>query len=253
MTTAQKIIKYIATAFALFLVVTIISAILSIGYEILSSIGLIHTNDKNITADFQVISNDIKEVSTLKIDLSCTNLDIKVGDNFKVETNNSKITFEENNGSVKIKEENKNWMNNNSSSNLIVYIPESISNLYLELGAGNVHIDNITVTQEAKIDGGIGKTELSSCEINNLKADLGMGEFTFEGKITGKSKIDSGVGEIKVNLIDKKENYTIDISKGIGTITLDGEKVEDNKKYENGDNFLEINCGIGNINIEFEK
>ena len=53
--------------------------------------------------------------------------------------------------------------------------------------------------------------------------------------------------------IDKKENYTIDISKGIGTITLDGEKVEDNKKYENGDNFLEINGGIGNINIEFEK
>ena len=84
MTTAQKIIKYIATAFALFLVVTIISAILS-------SIGLIHTNDKNITADFKVISNDIKEVSTLKIDLSCTNLDMKVGDNFKVETNNSKI------------------------------------------------------------------------------------------------------------------------------------------------------------------
>lgn len=80
-----------------------------------------------------------------------------------------------------------------------------------------------------------------------------MGEFTFDGKITGKSKIDSGVGEIKVNLIDKKEDYTIDISKGIGTITLDGEKVEDNKKYENGDNFLEINGGIGNINIKFGK
>ena len=54
-----------------------------------------------------------------------------------------------------------------------------------------------------------------------------MGEFTFDGKITGKSKIDSGVGEIKINLIDKNENYTIDISKGIGTITLDGEKVEE--------------------------
>ena len=59
MTMAQKIIKYIATAFALFLIVTIISAIVSIGYEILSSIGLIHTKDKNITADFKVISKRI--------------------------------------------------------------------------------------------------------------------------------------------------------------------------------------------------
>ena len=116
MTTAQKIIKYMATAFALFLVVTIISAVLSAGYGILNSIGLIHTKDNIITEDFQTISNDVKEVSTLKIDLACTNLDIKVGDNFKVETNNSKIVFEENNGNAQIKEKNKNWLNNNNNA-----------------------------------------------------------------------------------------------------------------------------------------
>ena len=159
MTTAQKIIKYMATAFALFLVVTIISAVLSAGYGILNSIGLIHTKDNIITEDFQTISNDVKEVSTLKIDLACTNLDIKVGDNFKVETNNSKIVFEENNGTAQIKEKNKNWLNNNNnnSSNLIVYIPETIQKLYLELGAGDVHIENVIATGETKIDGGARK------------------------------------------------------------------------------------------------
>ena len=253
MTTAQKIIKYIATAFALFLVVTIISVILSIGYEILSSIGLIHIKDKNITADFKVISNDIKEVSTLKIDLACPNLDIRVGDNFKVETNNSKITFEENNGSAKIKEENKNWMNNNSSSNLIVYIPESISNLYLELGAGDVHIENIIVTQQIEINGGVGKTDFKSCKINNLQANLGMGEFSLEGELTGKNKISSGIGEVNVNLINNKEDYTIDVSKGIGTVVLDGENVEADRKYGNGEKYLDIDGGIGDITINFEK
>lgn len=44
MTTAQKIIKYIATAFALFLIFTIILTILSAGYSLLSAVGLIHTN-----------------------------------------------------------------------------------------------------------------------------------------------------------------------------------------------------------------
>ena len=46
MTTAQKIIKYLATAFAIFLIITIISAILNVSYVILSAFGLINT-DKN--------------------------------------------------------------------------------------------------------------------------------------------------------------------------------------------------------------
>ena len=169
MTTAQKIIKYIATAFALFLIFTIISAILNGGYALLSALRLIRTN-KNII---------VKEVSTLKIDLACTNLDIKTGENFRVETNNSKIVFEENNGSVKIKEEKQNWLGNNMSSNLVIYIPENMmqidetkintgagrvnieklntQRLFLELGAGDVHIENVIVTAEAKIDGGARK------------------------------------------------------------------------------------------------
>ena len=255
MTTAQKIIKYMATAFALFLVVTIISAVLSAGYGILNLIGLIHTKDNIITEDFKVISNDVKEVSTLKIDLACTNLDIKVGDNFKVETNNSKIVFEENNGNAQIKEKNKNWLNNNNnnSSNLIVYIPETIQKLYLELGAGDVHIENIVVTQQIEINGGVGKTDLKSCKINNLQANLGMGEFSFNGELTGKNTINSGVGDVNINLINNKEDYTIDVSKGIGTVMLDGENVEEDRKYGNGENYLDIDGGIGDININFEK
>lgn len=98
MTTAQKVIKYIATAFAVFLIITIMSAILSGGYALLSAFGLIHTNKNIVTEDLKVISSEVKEISTLKIDLAFTNLDIKTGDKFKVETNNSKITFTNDNG-----------------------------------------------------------------------------------------------------------------------------------------------------------
>ena len=203
-------------------------------------------------------------------------LDIKTGDDFKVETNNSKITFEENNGSVKIKEENRNWLNNNNmSSNLIIYIPEDMiaidetkiqtgagkinieklntQSLYLELGAGDVYIENVIATGETKIDGGVGKTELKSCEINNLKANLGMGEFTFSGKLTGKNKIDSGVGAINIDLIDNKNNYKIDVSKGLGNVTLDGQKLETDRVYGIGENYLDIDGGIGEIKIDFEN
>ena len=276
MTTAQKVIKYLATAFAVFLIITIISAILSGGYALLSALGLIHTNKDIVTENLKVISKEVKEVTTLKIDLAYTNLDIKTGDDFKVETNNSNITFEENNGSVKIKEENRNWLkNDNISSNLIICIPEDMiaidetkiqtgagkinieklntQSLYLELGAGDVYIENVIATGETKIDGGVGKTELKSCEINNLKANLGMGEFTFSGKLTGKSKIDSGVGAINIDLIDNKNNYKIDVSKGLGNVTLDGQKLEVDRVYGIGENYLDIDGGIGEIKIDFEN
>ena len=48
----------------------------------------------------------------------------------------------------------------------------------------------------------LGKTEIKSCEINNLKANLGVGTFDLNGKLTGTSKVDSGVGAININLID---------------------------------------------------
>lgn len=261
MTTAQKVIKYIATAFAVFLIITIISLILSGSYALLSAFGLIKTNKNIITDDLKVLSSEVKEVSTLKIDLACTNLDIKTGDKFKVETNNSKITFEEKDGSVKIKEENRNWLNNNNSeSNLIIYIPEDMididetkietgagkinienlnsQGLYLELGAGDVYIENVIATGETKIDGGVGKTELKSCEINNLKANLGMGEFIFNGKLTGKSEIDSGVGAINIDLMNNRKNYTIDVRKGLGDVTLNGQKLEMDRVYGTGENYL---------------
>lgn len=276
MTTAQKIIKYIATAFAIFLIVTIISAILSGIYGLLCAFGVIHSKKDIITEDLNVISSEVKEVSTLKLELAFTNLEIKTGNSFKVETNNSKISFTENNGSVKIKEEKHNWLMNNKdyTSNLIIYIPEDMialdetkietgagkinierlntQSLYLELGAGDVYIKNLTVTKEAKIDGGVGRTELNSCKINNLKANLGMGEFVFSGKLTGKSEVDSGVGAININLLDSSENYTIDVSKGIGSVTLDGQKLEMDRVYGTGENHLSVDGGVGEIKINFK-
>ena len=98
-----------------------------------------------------------------------------------------------------------------------------------------------------------GKTELNSCEINNLKANLGIGEFVFSGKLTGKNKIDSGIGAIKISLMDNKNNYTINVSKGLGSVTLDGQKLEMDRVYGTGENYLDIDGGIGEIKIEFKE
>lgn len=273
MTKAQKIIKHLATLFAIFLIIAIISGILRASFTLFDSLGLISTNRNIIMDNLEKISDEVIEVTSLNINLNSTSLYIKKGDSFKVETNNEKVVFENNNGNIKIKEESKYWLTNkNVEGALIVYIPDTLKisdtniktgagkiniekmntkTLYLELGAGEVYIENIVVTDNADIDSGVGKTELKYCKLNNLKANLGVGEFKFSGILTGKNKIDSGIGATSLNLNGNKEDYTIDVSKGLGSIILDNEKIESNKVYGTGSNYLEVDGGIGEVNIKF--
>ena len=125
--------------------------------------------------------------------------------------------------------------------------------LYLEVGAGAVKIENVKVSKELKIDGGAGKTELEHTEVNNLDADLGVGEFTYNGLLTGNTDIDSGVGNIKMDLTDDIKNYTIDIDKGLGNVTLDGKNIETNRVHGTGKNKIKIDGGVGNIDIDLKK
>ena len=67
MTTAQKIIKYLATALAIFLIIGIISAILNCGYAILKATGLINKEKNNYNGEIIIISGETTDISRLKI------------------------------------------------------------------------------------------------------------------------------------------------------------------------------------------
>ena len=86
--------------------------------------------------------------------------------------------------------------------------------------------------------------------LNDAKLDLGIGEIDINSNITGNSQIDCGIGSVKLNLPGNKDEYTFDVSKGIGSITINqyGE-VGDKSKLGNGQNYIKIDGGIGKISI----
>ena len=90
MTTAQKIIKYLAIAFAMFLIVTIISTILGVIYGFANVLGL-RRNNNEIIGEMKSVELEQGEVKRLDIEVAYTNLIIKTGESLKVETNNNKI------------------------------------------------------------------------------------------------------------------------------------------------------------------
>lgn len=269
MSQIQKIIKYLAIAFALFLTVSIISTIMY-GFSFIGDI--FNDENKSITeklTDLKIEDNTL----LLDIDVRNSNIAIKRGEIFKAETNNKYIKTKQVNNKLFITEEKHNWFKNNNYE-LIVYVPDEFifdgisietgasklnvetlitKKLYLNLGAGKVDINNLKVLENADIDGGAGKIDINASAINNLDLDMGVGEFSLISKLTGKNEIDSGIGKLNLTLLGNKDDYQITLDKGIGSSTIDGKNINDDTTYGIGNNKLDIDGGIGSIQIKFEK
>ncbi len=274
MTTAQKIIKYLALAFAIFLIFTIISAILGVLYAFSNVLGLKNNDDYSISKEISTIYLQNNDIEKLNIDVVYTNLIIKTGESLKIETNNSNIKCLENNRLLKIEEKEHNWFWQNNEGDLIIYLPEnlefkeveidagagkiSIENLQtqkldLNLGAGETKIKNLTVTKDCEIESGTGVTNIEDSLINNMDLKLGVGEVNLATLLKGKNDIDAGIGSLNITLQGGKENYKMKAEKGLGQIEIDGNDLSSSQTFGNGENYIEINGGIGNIKVDFEN
>ena len=124
--------------------------------------------------------------------------------------------------------------------------------LSLELGAGETQMENLKAFDSLDIDSGTGKVTVSSSVINNLDLDMGIGEVKLDAKLMGKNDIDAGVGNLKINVQGEQEDYRIETDKGLGSIKIDGKEAISGQVLGNGKNYIRVNGGIGNIDIDFE-
>lgn len=274
MTSAQKVIKYIAIAFAIFLIITIISSILAALYALSGILGLKNDIEIQTTEEMIITSLENNNLETLEIDVAFSNLTIKAGESFKVETNSDNIKCNQTNETLEIKEKDYKWFSSNDNKNILIYIPENFEfekvkinsgagkisieslntkKLDFELGAGEAEIRNLNVSKSCNIDGGAGKLDILSGEINGLDLDMGVGEINLTSSLLEKSEIDAGIGNLNINLQGNKDDYKIKADKGIGSIKIDGREILDGEVYGNGDNFIDVNGGIGSIVLTFKN
>ena len=82
---------------------------------------------------------------------------------------------------------------------------------------------------------------------------MGLGQLNLTSALTGDCNLDSGVGEMNVTLLGSKDDYELDIEKGIGNITVDGKNVTDFGSSGNGANEVDIHGGVGAINVCFNN
>ena len=129
----------------------------------------------------------------------------------------------------------------------------SAATINFELGAGEVTIDTLVAASDIDIDGGAGKITISGGALHNLDLDMGVGQLNLTSALTGESDFDLGVGESNITIIGNKDDYRLDIEKGLGNITVDDTSVSNIKGQGNGNNSIEVSGGIGAINLKFKE
>ena len=264
MSTGQRIIKSLAVAFGLFLTFTIFFSIVG-GLYAFSSM---FSKDNVIEENTSILWNQSTEnIKYLDIEVNSSNLVIKPGNSFIIETNNKHIKYKIDNNELKIKEEGYHLTNSKLKSELIITIPDTnLNEIDINTGAGNLNIDSIN-TEKLDIDLGTGTTLINNLyskradidtgagtfTINNLDLDVGVGEVKITSNITGNSSISSGVGKLSLNLLNTFDNYRFEVNKGIGKVTINDIEVGDNSTLGNGTNTIKLDGGIGEIVVNFKK
>ena len=64
-------------------------------------------------------------------------------------------------------------------------------------------------------------------------------------------EINAGVGSLNIDLQGEKDSYKIQANKGLGSIKIDGKELPDGESFGNGENYIEVDGGVGNIKIDF--
>ncbi len=274
MTQLQKIIKYGAMAFAIFLAVAIIGGIVSAVVGLSFAVD-VFTSDKvtEMGATTQTTSAfDAQTVTALEIDLAAADLRIREGAVLQVAIDREDITVKQSGDTLVVEEEEHLLRHENGTVTLTVprdfsFLTADIdtgagkikvdvlkaTELSLSLGAGEATFERLEVSKDADIEAGAGKLVIRYGMIEKLDLELGVGKAEIASALGDGSHVECGVGALELALIDgmNLDTYTVKAHTGIGRFTVSGETITDDKTVGSGENVITVEGGIGTVDVTF--
>lgn len=276
MRTFQVVIKFFALCLAGVIIVAIFAAIIGA----FAMVGrMIDTNGNVTGGNLEVLwestATDADKITKLEIKTGATSTKLIQIDepNFKIETNNKYISSRQIGNTLSVEEASHSifsgWFDD---GDLIIYVPRQINfadvkinvgagtftadrivtkSLDLEVGAGKTRIDELIAEEEARINGGAGVIDINGGRMNNLRLDLGAGKTMVCSELAGNSKVEAGVGKLELNLRGGKDRYKFKVDKGIGSVAIDGVGQSDDAVYGQGNNLIELESGVGAVEVQF--
>ncbi len=189
----------------------------------------------------EVNYTEIDEISNLEIEYGAGEFIIRYEetDKISIKTHNV-VGFESTvkNGTLIVKGDLSVKVNDDSV--LTIILPEgfALDSVDLELGASAATITGL--------------------KADSLEIQIGAGEATFEKAYISKLNAEVGVGELNLEIVGNEEDYSYKLECGIGEIYFNGSShsgigASSNVTRTDATGYLEIECGIGEVKVEFSK
>lgn len=277
MRSAQQLIKVFAIVLAMLLIVGIFGAIIG-GVSLLAAVTGAEVGEwvGDTTGPWTSENYEPKTVRELEMNVKTTSVEFRMaseGEAVRVETNNEYITtwVDEDSQRLNVIEKSHGILGWGGRGEVIVYVREDVKfdqvrleigagtldieqlntrTLDLNLGAGKTEIRGLRVDEHVEIDGGAGLLVIRNAELKDARIKLGVGKAVIRAKLMGDSKIDAGVGKVEFDLVGREQDYRLRIDKGIGSVELNGVKMQDGSVWGTGKNAVDIESGVGAVEIK---
>lgn len=267
MRTTFQIIKAFAIVLAVMIIVSIVGAAVA-GVEALGLLGHKSETEHTVVADAGY--TDVRE---LDINVKATELKIIETDDdpVRVETTSKYIDQWQDGDTLHITERSHGIFGWNAVGVTTIYLHKnahfkhvnlevgagtltatariSTQRLAMDLGAGHATIEDLYVNDQAKIETGTGLLEVHHGKVKDLDLEMGVGKVAINLHLVGDSKIQTGTGKLELGLDGSRDDYKILVHKGLGSVTLDGADLRDDEKWGSGLNQVEIESGVGAVEI----
>ncbi len=292
MTGFQKFIKYAAIAFGIYLSIAVVFILLGIAgtFVGISHIGngkfkqrieeriedgqnkIIENTDESNAPSF---SKSYKNIQKLEIDLENVNLEIKIGDSFKIEGMNlsDRIQIQENGNNIKIDDEHIPSGYINENTKLVMYMPESqkLDEIDIEVQYASVNIENIYATRFSldlqnnackinqltadyvEINNESADIDVVTGKVNRFQLEADLGDENVAIKVLENAEIDLEHANAEIKLIGSQEDYQIMHKKQEGRTSIAGQEISsENETIGNGNAKIILETKYTNTNVNFD-
>lgn len=266
MSEIQKVIKYVAMGFAIFLAVSIISGIITAVVHVTGYFSDNGGETVDIVKEF-----DSDSVRDIRIEMKAGELKVKEGsgDKIYVEVANAREDFEVNLSSggnlvIKDKKEFFRFISFDGRKTVVtVSLPRDFvaERMNIEAGAGGIKISDVRANK-LSIDLGAGNTDIRNIRVDKLDMNAGAGNIYGTNLYAEDVDIDGGVGNIT---LEEVEFYNTDVDSGVGNVEIagllygknefDGGVGETRLRIANSSDAYRVRVekGLGSIRINGEK
>lgn len=203
---------------------------------------------------------EFDEYKNLDIELSADELYLKKYDGkgiqVEVSENDDKVRVKQDGDTLKIKSLTK-----LDGTQITVYYPADLAfnEVDIEVDAGTIHMEDDWNVNDLEIQVGAGEmTSDGKIIAREISVDVGTGEVDMNSVESHSIDVECGVGSLKLKLFGAETEYNYQVECGLGRVTVGNQTysgISEEAKVKNAGatKKLEVECGMGDVEILFTE